>query len=553
MNTEFDYIIIGGGSGGSVMAARLSEDPNVTVCLLEAGGEGNSALVNTPLGIVGMVPTKINNWAFETVPQKGLNGRVGYQPRGKALGGSSAINAMVYIRGHQTDYDRWAREEGCQGWSFNDVLPYFRLSEGNEVFNNEYHGQDGPLKVSQLRSDNPFQNIYLQAAKEAGFKLTTDFNGADQEGVGIYQVTQTNGERCSVARAYLFPVLKRPNLSVYTQAMVERILFEGKRATGVQATVQGTATRLTAKREVLLAAGAFQSPQLLMVSGVGDAQELQQHGIPVVHHLPGVGKNLQDHPDFVFGFNTRHTATLGISLKGAWHLLTQFLRYRKERRGLISSNFAEGGGFLKIRPDSTAPDVQLHFVIAMVDDHARKPSLGHGLSCHVCLLRPKSRGTVKLAGPGMDKAPVIDPAFLEHPDDVKDLVEGFKLTRKIMQAPALARHISGDPFTANVNTDEEIVQSLRNRVDTVYHPIGTCKMGVDSMAVVDTELRVHGLEGLRVIDASVMPSLIGGNTNAPVVMMAEKLVDLMRGQSRVAPVSTTAQSQIVASPSLEVV
>ncbi|MFP5481692.1 MAG: GMC family oxidoreductase [Gammaproteobacteria bacterium] len=533
MKTEHDYIVVGGGSGGCAMAGRLSEDSALDVCLLEAGGDGTGNLINIPSGAVAMLPTKINNWAFETTPQPGLNGRKGYQPRGKTLGGSSAINAMVYIRGTASDYDRWAHEEGCSGWSYKEVLPYFKLSECNERIRDAYHGNTGPLNVADLRSDNPFQQIYLEAGKQAGFKINHDFNGADQEGVGIYQVTQKNGERWSAARAYLFPHLHRKNLTVHTKAMVQRVLFEGKRAVGVEVSINGQLTVLKARKEIILTAGAIQTPQLLMVSGVGDSSELARHDIDVVHHLPGVGKNLQDHPDFIFGYSTKSLDTLGLSIRGGIRLLREIFRYRKYRRGALTSNFAEGGAFLKTSPELKDPNVQLHFVVAMVDDHARKMHMGHGFSCHVCLLRPRSRGSLTLQGNTMDTPPLIDIGFLKDPRDLDELVEGFKLTRKIMHAPALAKWIVKDKFTENVHTDDEIREVLRNRVDTVYHPTGTCKMGTDSIAVVDPQLRLHGLEGLRIVDASVMPSLIGGNTNGPVMMMAEKAVDLIRGVSRV--------------------
>lgn len=533
MKTEHDYIVVGGGSGGCAMAGRLSEDSSLDVCLLEAGGDGTGNLINIPSGAVAMLPTTINNWAFETTPQPGLNGRKGYQPRGKCLGGSSAINAMVYVRGTASDYDRWANEEGCSGWSYKDVLPYFKLSECNERIRDAYHGNEGPLNVADLRSDNPFQQIYLEAGKQAGFKITNDFNGADQEGVGIYQVTQKNGERWSAARAYLFPHLQRRNLTVHTKAMVQRIVFEGKRAVGVEVNLNGQRTILRARREVILTAGAIQTPQLLMVSGVGDMDELASHGIQAVHHLPGVGKNLQDHPDFIFGYSTKSLDTLGLSIRGGIRLLREIFRYRKNRRGALTSNFAEGGAFLKTKPELKDPDVQLHFVVAMVDDHARKMHMGHGFSCHVCLLRPHSRGSLTLQGNSMDTPPLIDIGFLKDPRDLDALVDGFKLTRKIMHAPAMAKWILKDKFTEGVQTDAEIREVLRNRVDTVYHPTGTCKMGTDDMSVVDPQLRVHGLTGLRIVDASVMPSLIGGNTNAPVMMMAEKAVDMIRGVSRV--------------------
>ncbi len=523
-----DYIVVGGGSGACAVAGRLTEDPNLHVTILESGGKGDSWVVNTPAGVVAMLPTKLNNWAFETVPQPGLNGRRGYQPRGKMLGGSSGINAMVYIRGHRQDYDQWAAL-GNTGWSFDEVLPYFKKSENNETHGGHYHGQSGPLHVSELRSDNPFQQIYLEAARQAGFNINTDFNGEEQEGVGIYQVTQHNGERWTAARGYLHPHMgKRSNLQVETGCHVTRVLFEGKRAIGVEYRQGGQTKTLKAGKEVLLAAGAFQTPQLLMLSGVGDGKVLQALGIPVVHDLPGVGQNLQDHPDFVFKYRAKSLDLLGISAGGSLRMVKEFRRYQSQRRGILTSNGAEGGGFLKTDPSLSAPDIQLHFVLAMLDDHARKLHLGHGYSCHMCLLRPKSVGEVTLASKDPMAAPLINPRFLEHPDDIESMVKGFKLTRKLMDAPALVAARTSDFQTANVHTDDEIRAVLRQTSDTVYHPIGTCKMGVDAMAVVDPQLRVHGMTGLRVVDASIMPTLIGGNTNAPTMMIGEKAADMIR-------------------------
>ncbi|KVC74267.1 glucose-methanol-choline oxidoreductase [Burkholderia ubonensis] len=533
MTQVFDYIVVGGGSGGCVVAGRLTEDPDVTVCVLEAGNRGDGTLVNMPTGAVAMMPTRINNWAFETVPQLGLGGRRGYQPRGKALGGSSAINAMVYIRGHRSDYDHWAAL-GNAGWSYDDVLPYFRLSEHNERFDDAWHGRDGPLWVSDLRTGNPFHARYLEAARQAGLPLTDDFNGAQQEGIGLYQVTQKHGERWSAARAYLLPhVGRRDNLAVQTHAQVLRILFDGTRAVGVEVRQHGAVRTLRARREVVLAAGAFQTPQLLMLSGVGPAAELERFGIRTLVDLAGVGRNLQDHPDFIFGYRTRSVDTMGVSARGGLRMLRELLRFRRERRGMLTSNFAEGGGFLKTRAGLDAPDIQLHFVVALVDDHARRLHAGHGLSCHVCLLRPRSRGSVTLQSADPLAAPRIDPAFFDDPRDLDDMVAGFRLTRRLMQAPALAGWITRDMFTANVTTNDAIRDVLRQRTDTVYHPVGTCRMGRDALAVVDPQLRVRGLQGLRIVDASVMPTLIGGNTNAPTIMLAEKAVDLIRGVSRV--------------------
>ena len=527
-SNTFDYVVIGGGSGGSVMAGRLSEDGNTTVALLEAGGKGDSWLVNTPAAAVAMLPTKINNYAFETVPQPGLNGRRGYQPRGKCLGGSSAINAMIYTRGHRVDYDHWA-SLGNDGWSYDDLLPYFKKSENNASFKGGYHGNDGPLHVSHLQSHNPFQALYLNAAKEAGFPINNDFNGESQEGLGIYQVTHRNGERWSAARGYLHPHMdKRHNLHVQTGVQVERIFFEGRRAAGVSYTQGGKQHIIRANKEVILCAGAFHTPQLLMVSGVGPAEQLQKFGIPVIHDLPGVGKNLQDHPDFIFGYSAKSLDLIGISLGGTVRLTGEIMKYIRTRQGMIATNFAEAGGFLKTDPNLDAPDVQLHFVVSLVEDHARKLHMAHGYSCHVCVLRPKSRGQLTLASNSMHEAPLIDPGFLKEDDDLETLVKGYKLTKKLMDAPTFANIRQKDIFTPNVHTDDDIRQIIRNRADTVYHPVGTCKMGNDAMSVVNSKLQVHGIEGLRVVDGSIMPTLIGGNTNAPIMVIAEKAVDMIR-------------------------
>ena len=526
---HFDYLVLGGGSGGCAVASRLSEDPSTTVALLEAGNDGRGWVIRTPLAGAAMVPSKLNNWAYETVPQAGLGGRLGYQPRGKALGGSSAINAMVYIRGHRTDYDGWAAL-GNPGWSYDDVLPYFRRSEHNESFSDEYHGQDGPLNVAASRTNNPFQAYFLDAARETQLPVVTDFNGADQEGCGLYQMTQIGGERCSAARAFVHPHMQgRPNLQVMTNVVIDKLLFDDGRTTGVQVRV-GTETRtLRARREIVLAAGAFGTPAILMRSGVGDGDALQRLGICVVHHMPAVGLNLQDHADFAFGYKSDSIDLLGYSVKGFGRLVSAAREYKRERRGLVTTNFAEAGGFLKTRHDLAAPDIQLHFIVGLVDDHARKKHWGHGFSCHVCLLRPRSRGTVAITSADPNAPPRIDPNFLGEPADVDTLVEGFRLTRRIMDAPSLKRHRTADLFTAGVETDAQIRDFLRRRVDTVYHPVGTCAMGPDpTTAVVDASLRVYGVPGLRIADASIMPTLIGGNTNAPTIMIGEKAADLIR-------------------------
>ena len=527
-----DYVIVGGGSAGCVLAARLSEDPSVQVALLEAGPPDTSVLIHCPAGLALLAKNGQANWAFQTEPQPGLNGRRGYQPRGKVLGGSSSVNAMIYARGHRADYDAWAAE-GNAGWSWDEVLPYFRKAEHNERGADAWHGADGPLNVMDLRSPHRFGPIFVEAGKQAGYRENRDFNGAEQEGVGLYQVTHRNGERFSAAKAYLAPNRARPNLQVLTGAHATRILFEGKRAVGVEYR-QGAETKvLRAGREVLLSAGALLSPQLLMLSGVGPAEQLREHGIPVLHELPGVGRNLHDHVDVVQVVDAPHLKDLfGLSPRGLLNAIRGIFEWRRRRSGLLTTNFAEAGGFIKSDPSEPLPDLQLHFVIGKLVDHGRKTVFGHGYSCHVCLLRPRSRGSVRLASADPLAAPRIDPNFLGEPDDLRRLVRGFKAMREILAQPALAGHRGRElAASAGATSDEAIAQFIRAHADTIYHPVGTCRMGSGPLDVVDAQLRVHGLQGLRVVDASIMPSLVGGNTNAPVIMMGEKAADLIRGKA----------------------
>ncbi|SFV12421.1 GMC family oxidoreductase [Pseudoduganella namucuonensis] len=530
---EFDYVVVGGGSAGCVLAARLSEDGRHAVCLLEAGGADNSILIQAPIGVVAMLPTKINNYAFETVPQHGLNGRRGYQPRGKTLGGSGSINAMLYVRGHRHDYEHWAAL-GNKGWSYQDVLPYFKRSEHNEVLGADaYHGVGGPLNVTYPRYDNPINRIFIEAAASQGIQETPDYNGARQQGAFLYQVTQKDGERCSAAKAFLSPNKARPNLKIITAATAAHVVFEGGRAAGV-AYYRGNALRtVRARREVILAAGAFGSPQLLMLSGIGPARHLRELGIPVIADSPGVGGNLQDHVDYVQSWRARSdTSTFGISGRGAIRMSKALLQWRRQRSGMVTSPFAESGAFLCSSPDVSVPDLQLIFLMAIVDDHGRRIHMGHGFSCHVGLLRPRSRGRVTLASRDPRDAPLIDPNFFGDEADFTGLLRGAQIQQKIIESSHFDPIRGPMLHPVRAGNLEELENDIRNRADSQYHPVGTCKMGIDKLAVVDPRLRVRGVRGLRVVDASIMPALIGGNTNAPTIMIAEKAADMIREDAR---------------------
>ena len=526
---EADFVVVGGGTAGCALAGRLTEDPGTSVCLLEAGKPDTSWRIQVPLGFAFTVPTKTFNWAFETVPQPGLNGRRGYQPRGKTLGGSSSINAMMYVRGHRWDYDHWAFL-GNEGWSYDELLPYFRRSENNADIHNDYHGNDGPLHVSTLRSPSPFFQLCIAAAVQSGIRQTHDFNGAEQEGIGYTQVMQQNGERCSAAKAFITPNLSRGNLRVETEALTTRLLFEGKRAVGVEYRQGGKILTMRARREVIVSAGAFQSPQLLMLSGIGDAEELRRHGIPVLHHLPGVGRNLQDHLDINLNYRACHPDLIGMEPATGLALLRGILPYRRERRGIWTSNFAEVNCFFRSAPEQPIPDLQIEISRGITNDHGRKKVVERGFCVIVTVLRPKSIGQVSLSSADPVDAPLIDPNFLGHPDDLELFVKGVKMARHIIASPLLDKYRGAERYTGHARSDDEIRKIVRERADTNYHPVGTCKMGIDEMAVVDPQLRVHGIAGLRVVDASIMPTLIGGNTCAPSVMIGEKGAQMIRDQ-----------------------
>ncbi|MCC7395193.1 MAG: GMC family oxidoreductase N-terminal domain-containing protein [Sphingomonadaceae bacterium] len=521
---NFDIIIIGGGSAGSAVAGRLSADPQLRICLIEAGGHNDVMAVKTP-GLLPFIPDS-SKYDFDTVPQAGLNGRVGYQPRGRGLGGSSAINAMLYIRGNGWDYDQWA-QLGATGWSFADCLPYFKRAESNERGADAFHGADGPLHVMDQHWPNAASRAFVEAAAALQLPLNTDFNGATQDGFGLYQVTQKGGERWSSARAYVEPNRGRVNLDIRTGVLVERILVEDGRATGVAISRNGQRSILRAAGGVVLSAGAFNSPQILMLSGIGPADHLAEKGISLVHDLPGVGENLQDHIDYVVSYRTQSNIPFGTSMAGTWRMARAFVQHRWNRTGMMTTPFAESGGFWRTRTDLPAPDVQYHFIPAMLDDHGRNQLKGHGFSCHVCVLRPESRGNVRLNDADPLSPPRIDPGFLSDRRDVETLMAGARMMARICAAPPLSDLGGAVVRPVNVDDDAALEQEIRNRADTVYHPVGSCRMGGDAAAVVNPQLALNGVDGLWVADASIMPRLVSGNTNAPSIMIGERAADFV--------------------------
>mgnify|MGYP003323022497 FL=1 len=532
---EADFVIIGGGSAGAVIASRLSEKSKYKVCLLEAGGWGSNLLFRAPAGGLLMLrdKPKFNNWAFHTTPQEGLNYRKGYQPRGKALGGSSAINAMIYIRGQKEDYDSWANE-GNNGWSWNEVLPFFKKAENNENGSKKFHGNLGPLEVSNQKAAKPISHAYIKACANYQVKIRDDFNTGDNEGAGFWQSTifhskNKNGQRCSTAAAYLLPYVKnRENLKIITKANVVRIIFDGKKAVGLEYMHQGKKKKIRSHKEVILSAGSLMSPAILQRSGIGALEDINPHGIELIHELPGVGKNLQDHIDFNFCFKTYDKNTLGFSPGGFLKILEEMAKWLTHGNSMISSTLSEAGGFLKTDQSLDRPDIQHHFVIGLIDDHLRKLHYGYGYSCHVCLLRPYSRGTVSLASTEYNDAPLINPNFLNDNRDVDTLIKGAKMTQNILNTPPLKKYQKREIYGVHSNlTDREWEQHIRNRADTIYHPVGTCKMGKDPLAVVDSSLLIRGLNNIRVADASIMPTITSGNTNAPTIMIGEKCATMI--------------------------
>ncbi len=537
---RYDYIIIGAGSAGCVLANRLTADPSKKVLLLEAGGKDNSLIVRMPAGAGGLINAKgAYNWGFWTDPEPNLDNRKLWWPRGKGWGGSSSINGMIYIRGHARDYDQWG-QMGLRGWSYADVLPYFKRSETLEGGGDAYHGGEGPLHVSKASSPNPVYSSFIKAGVQAGYKQTPDFNGFQQEGFGPYQLTIRDGQRWSASAAYLRPILgQRPNLTAEIEARTTRILIEKGRAIGVEY-VQGKDARkhtAYADAEVLLCSGAVQSPHILQLSGIGDPEELRAAGVEVIHALPGVGKNLQDHLDCALSWETPNTKTAYSYSAGINRLITG-INYAFRGQGPGRQNFLESGAFLKSRPDLDRPDLQLHCVLAIMQDHGKLVVKKDGFTVHVCQLRPESRGSVGLHSADPLADPAIRANYLAAEEDRRALREGVKMVREVVAQSALQSIRGAELFPGpGVQSDAEIDAWIRRAGETIYHPVGTCRMGVsgDSMAVVDDTLKVFGLEGLRVVDASVMPTLVGGNTNAPTIMVAEKAADLIAGRAVLGP------------------
>jgi choline dehydrogenase-like flavoprotein len=530
---EADYVIVGAGPAGCALAARLAaSDARPEVVLVEAGGPRPSILSTVPAGIAALVPFRNPwNYAYQTVPQARLGWRRGYVPRGRGVGGSSLINAMIFTRGQPEDYDGWAAA-GCTGWGWADVLPLFRRLEGNARWADAFHGADGPLPVSDVASPSPVALSFITAAMACGYPANDDFNGPVQEGVGLYQVYQRNGRRVDAGTAYLADAARWPNLTILSRATVLRVTLDGRRATGVELRDRTGTRTLRARREVILSAGAIASPQLLTLSGIGPGDELHRLGLPVILDAPGVGRNLQDHIDYGAHLRMRGPGLFGYGPGTALRALAAIPAFRRGQ-GMLTSNVTEAGGFLRSAPGVPRPDLQLHFSTGIVDDHARRTHIETGVTLHVCVLRPESRGTVTLAAPDPALPPRIDPQFLTAAPDRELLRRGARIAHRILAAEPLARYGGRFVYGGPDPSDDDLDVLIRDHADTIYHPVGTCRMGADRNAVVDPALRVRGIDGLRVADASVMPTLVSGNTQAPSAMIGEKAADLILGRSAI--------------------
>ena len=530
MADTFDYFVVGAGTAGCVLAARLSEDRKNSVCLIEAGGEDRHPFIHVPAAVAAAIARPALNWRFLTAPQPRLNGRRIPVPRGRVIGGSGSINGMVYFRGHPKDFDDWAAM-GNPGWSHREVVPYFIRSENNDSYvDSPYHGHDGPIRVAHIPRPNPMIAAFLEAMRTLGFKHCADFNGPDPEGYGPRQGTIRDGRRDSTATAYLRPARSRGNLTVLTDALVTRIVIDNRRAAAVDVQLDGKTQRLNARREIVISAGSIQSPQILMLSGVGDGAALQALGIETRHHLPGVGTSYHDHLAAAILMEMRNSESYGISLRAAPRGVLNLLEYALLRRGPLASNVFEANAFVRSTPGLDRPDLQIVFQPARRNPGTFPFPLGHGFALSVVNLYPKSRGRISLASPDPRTPPVIDPNILGDPDDLAPTLRGLELSRRIIASPALARYrgVEVQPGPA-VQGADALAEYVRRVAATVHHPVSSCRMGRDPNAVVDAQLRVHGIEGLRVADASIFPRIVGGNTNAVVVMVAEKAADMMLG------------------------
>lgn len=528
----YDYIVVGAGSAGCALAARLVEGKAGRVLLLEAGPADKNIWIHIPIGYGKTMFDARVNWQFQSEPQAELNGRKIYQPRGKTLGGSSSINGLVYVRGQSQDFDHWEKL-GNPGWGWKDILPLFRRSEHNERGACEHHGGAGKLGVSNIRGTHELVEAFIEAGEANGIARTQDFNGAVQEGGGYFQLTTRNGLRCSSARAYLRPLRGNPDLTVLTGAQAMNIVFEGKRAVGVRYRKDGQVLMARCSQEVILSAGAFQSPQLLMLSGVGPAQELSAQGISMVHDLGGVGQNLQDHLQVRLIYQCTRPITTNDHLRTLWGRASIGLQWLLRKSGPVAAGIQLGGMFARARPEADRPDVQFHFGTISADMAAGKPHDFSGFTVSMCQLRPHSRGWVGLKSPDPFVAPLIQPNYFSHPEDHATMLAGLKLTRRLMQsapmAPYVAREYRPGP---DMQTDQDMLQFVREHGTTIFHPVGTCRMGSDEHSVVDPSLRVRGVRGLRVADASIMPALLSGNTNAGCMVIGEKAADLILQDAR---------------------